>query len=164
MNTALSTQTTSPLDASPVRFADQPFYDETLTLLRSTRDHDFDALAQLCDDDFGIVGIGPSGTPRPIRSRKEWEDWFSSLFSALRAVNADTDTTILDYKAVRSGPFGFSALEYRQTLALEGLVASFECIATIVWKLTPDGWREARWHASVISSDVPEALMASAAA
>jgi len=29
-------------------------------------------------------------------------------------------------------------------------------VATIIWKSTPDGWREARWHASVISTDIPE--------
>ena len=35
-----------------------------------------------------------------------------------------------------------------------------DCVATIVWKKTTRGWREARWHGSVVSSDVPDELQA----
>ncbi len=47
---------TSPLDQPPDRFLDEPFFGETLTLLRSVRDHD-----------FGIVDVDPAGAARPIR-------------------------------------------------------------------------------------------------
>ena len=148
-------------DSSPA-FAGQPFYDETVTLLHSVRDHDFAELARLCDDDFGIVDIDVAGTARPIRDRAEWEEWFTTLFATLKGMNASTDSVILDYKALRQGTLGFGALEFRQTLRVGHHVATFECVATIVWKLTPQGWREARWHASIISSDVPAALLRAA--
>lgn len=154
--------TTSTLDRPPSRFAKRPFYAETLTLLRSVRDHDFETLAELCDDDFGIVDIDPSGTARPIRDRVGWERWFHELFSTLDAMNADTDSEILDYRAMVQDSMGMSVLDFRQTLTVGRLVASFDCIATIVWKQTPDGWREARWHASVISSDIPAELLEAA--
>ena len=32
--------------------------------------------------------------------------------------------------------------------------------ATIVWKLTPNGWNEARWHVSILCADQREALAA----
>ena len=150
----------SPLEAPPQRFADEPFYAETLTLLRSVRDQDFDTLAALCDDDFGIVDVDPNGGAVPIRSRVEWERWFHQLFATLQQLDATTDSEILRYDAVRSDTLGYSVLEFRQSLTVGDHVARFDCIATIVWKRTPDGWREARWHASVISSEVPDALRA----
>jgi ketosteroid isomerase-like protein len=148
----------SPLETPPARFLDAPFFQETLTLLRSVRDHDFDTLAALCDDDFGIVDVDPSGAARPITDRAGWEEWFHELFATLTAMNATTDSTIEDYRAVESTDMGFSVLDFTQTLTVGDLEARFDCVATIVWKRTPDGWREARWHASVISADVPAAL------
>jgi ketosteroid isomerase-like protein len=134
------------------------FFTETLTLLRSVRDHDFDTLAALCDDDFGIVDIDPSGAARPIRDRAGWEAWFHELFATLNAMGASTDSRIDDYRSIDAGDLGYSVLDFTQTLEVDEHVASFECVATIIWKRTPDGWREARWHASVISSEVPDEL------
>ena len=150
----------SPLDDPPARFARRPFYAETVALLRGVRDHDLASLSALCDDDFGIVDVDPSGAARPIRTRAEWVAWFRELFATLDAMDATTDSEILGYHAVRDGALGYSVLEFRQTLAVGPHVATFDCVATIVWKRTEAGWREARWHASVISSDVPEALAA----
>ena len=51
--TAPNRPTDSMLDEPLQHFADAPFFAETLTLLRSVRDHDFETLAALRDDDFG---------------------------------------------------------------------------------------------------------------
>ena len=147
---------TSPLDRPAPEFESRPFFAETCSLLRCVRDHDFDTLATLCDDDFGIVDVDPSGGSVAIRSRGEWEAWFHDLFATLTGLDAATDSEILAYDATTSEELGFSVLEFRQTLSSAGLTASFDCIATIVWKATPDGWREARWHASVLTAEVPE--------
>ncbi len=152
----------SPLDNPPTRFSMRPFYAETLSLLRGVRDHDFETLSWLCDDDFGIVDVDPSGNARPIRNRVEWERWFHELFATLDTMGARTDSEILDYRAMRDESMGMSVVEFRQYLDVDGIVATFDCVATIVWKKTGRGWREARWHASVISSDVPEELQAAA--
>lgn len=149
----------SPLDTPPDRFRAEPFFAETLTLLRSVRDHDFDSLAALCDDDFGIVDVDPAGHPRPIRSRAAWENWFHELFASLTTMGAETDSEILDYHAIETPDLGYSVLDFRQTLTVGERRARFDCIATIIWKQTATGWREARWHASVISSDVPAELL-----
>jgi ketosteroid isomerase-like protein len=153
----------SSLDAPTSEHADKPFFAETVALLRAVRDHDFDTLARLCDDDFGIVDIAPDGSGVPIRTRPEWEAWFrDSLFPRLEEMGATTDSEILGYDALRSGDLGYAVLDFRQTLAVAGLVATFDCIATLIWKWTPQGWKESRWHCSVISSDVPEGLRTAA--
>lgn len=151
-----------PVDDTFRPFGDQPFFEQTVALLHSVRDHDFGTLADLCDDDFGIVDIDVTGGARPIRSRREWEAWFTDLFATLETMDASTDSVILDYQAVNHGTLGFGVLEFRQTLTVGTHVATFDCVATIVWKLTALGWREARWHASVISSDVPAELLRAA--
>ncbi|MDJ0769636.1 MAG: nuclear transport factor 2 family protein [Ilumatobacter sp.] len=131
-----------------------------MTLLRSVRDHDFETLAWLCDDDFGIVDIGVDGNARPIRTRLEWERWFNELFATLDTMAATTDSEILDYRAIRTDDLGYSVLDFRQSLTANGTTATFDCVATIIWKRTPHGWREARWHASVVAADVPAELRA----
>ena len=155
MTTSLSDRTISPLDRPPMRFSRRPFYAETLTLLRSVRDRDYEMLDWLCDDDFGIVDIGPDGTSRVARNRVEWERWFHELFATLESLDAETDSEILTYHAVREGSLGYSVVEFRQSLTVDGLTAYFDCVATIIWKQTDRGWREARWHASVTSTDIP---------
>jgi ketosteroid isomerase-like protein len=158
--TTPSASAVSPLDHPPAHLADRPFFHETVALLRGVRDHDFDRLAAICDDDHGIVDIDPSGSAHVIRTRQEWEDWFRGLFATLDALGADTDSEIVAYDAVATDELGYSVLEFRQFLTVSGHTATFDCITTIVWKRTPDGWREARWHGSVISSAIPDELAA----
>lgn len=158
----MHTRTSYSLDDSSAIFGDQPFHDQTVTLLRSVRDHDFETLSALCDDDFGIVDIDVDGTAHPVRDRKEWEQWFTNLFATMTGMGAATDSFIVDYQARAEGSLGFGALEFIQTLTAGPHVATFECVATIIWKRTPEGWREARWHASIISSDVPAELQPAA--
>lgn len=155
---SVSARPISPLDNPPQRFAHRPFYAETLSLLRSVRDQDFESLNWLCDDDYGIVDVDPVGRARVIRNRSEWADWFHELFATLETLGATTDSEVLSYKAVREAILGYSVLEFRQSLTIGEHTATFDCIATIIWKRTSRGWREARWHGSVISSYVPDEL------
>jgi hypothetical protein len=158
MSMTTRSRTISLLDRPPSRFAHRPFYAETLTLLRGVRDHDIETLQWICDDDFGIVDVDPNGQPRVIRNKAEWSQWFHELFSTLDALGADTDSEIISYKAVKEQSLGYSVVEFRQSLTVSGHTATFDCIATIVWKKTAHGWREARWHGSVISSEIPDEL------
>lgn len=158
----MDTRTPHSLHDSAAVFGDQPFHKQTVALLSSVRDHDFAALAALCDDDFGIVDIDVTGAARPIRDRTEWEEWFTTLFATMKGMDAATDSFILDYRALSQDTLGFGVLEFRQTLTVGAFVAVFDCVATIIWKRTAQGWREARWHASIISSDVPDVLRSAA--
>ena len=55
------------------------------------------------------------------------------------------------------GEFGDQPF-YEETLTLGAHTARFQCVATIIWKQTSEGWGESPWHASVISSQVPAEL------
>lgn len=137
------------------QFADAPFFDETLELFRSVRDHDLATLAARCDDDFGIVDIDTDGSSRLVRTRDEWLAWFRDLFARLDAMGAATDTDVTAYDALPGRDMGFCVVEFRQLLDVGGQVAAFDCVATIVWKWQDEAWREARWHASLLEGPTP---------
>ena len=156
--TAVATETSWLDSAGSSPWAAEPLFAQTVELLRCVRDHDFDSLAALCDDDFGIVDLDQTGSSVMIRTRQDWENWFRRLFGELDTANAATDSEIVNYQSMKGSEMGFSVVEFRQLLTAAGQTGTFDCVATIVWKLTPDGWREARWHVSLLAADVPEAL------
>ena len=135
---------------------DQPFAAETAELFASVRDHDFKTLSARCDDDFGIIDINPEGGSELIRTRAEWENWFTTLFKQLTAMQAKTDTFIAKYDAVNWGETGMSVVEFAQMLEVGGKTGRFNVIVTIVWKKVEDRWIEARWHSSLVSTELPE--------
>ena len=126
------------------------------------RDHDFDSLAELCDDDFGIVDLDQGGGSVMVRTRAEWEAWFQRLFSELTAAQADTDSTITNYQVLAGTDMAMSVVEFTQSLTISALNATglFDCVATIVWKQTEQAWKEARWQVSLLSADIPPELAA----
>lgn len=131
-------------------FQTKPFYHQTETLFTSVENHDFDTLANLCDDDFGIVDIDPEGKNVIISTRQEWEEWFHTLFKNLDTMNAKTWTDILDYQAIQEDRLGYSVVNFRQNLQVNGHTSKFYCVVTIIWKRVGTEWKESRWHASVI--------------
>lgn len=128
----------------------QPFYTETQALFDAVKTHDFDALAALCDDDFGIVDLDTEGKNVIIADRVAWEEWFHTLFGQLTQMNAATDTEIERYQALQTAELGYSVVEFCQTLTVSDHTSRFFCVATIIWKPTHQGWKESRWHCSLI--------------
>lgn len=131
----------------------QPFYQETRALFESVSSHDFDRLAALCDDDFGIVDLDPNGQNVIIRTREEWENWFHTLFSQLKEMNAETNTDILSYDAIQEDKLGYSVVNFCQNLNVNGIRQKFYCVATIIWKNIEGIWKESRWHVSLIKTE-----------
>jgi ketosteroid isomerase-like protein len=130
-------------------FENKPFYQQTLILFDSVSKHDFNTLADLCDDDFGIVDLNTEGNNVIISTREEWENWFHTLFSQLKEMNASTSTEILNYQSLKEETLGYSVVDFCQLLTVDGTTARFNCVATIIWKKTDQGWKESRWHASL---------------
>ena len=154
------TATTSWLDtAATSQWASAPFFAETVEMLSSVRDHDFDTLAARCDDDFGIVDLDPSGGSVMIRTREEWEAWFRGLFAQLDAMGAATDSEITAFDTVVSGDLGYAVVEFTQSLSMGDMVADFDCVSTIIWKRVDGTWKESRWHVSLLDADIPEGMV-----
>lgn len=143
-------QSTRVAVTAPPEMNTQPFAEETKTLFRCVSEHDFDTLAALCDDDFGIIDLGTEGQSVVIETRKEWEDWFHNLFARLDAMGAHTSTEINKYQALESDKMGYGVVDFCQLLRVEGQVSRFYCVATIIWKRVGDVWKESRWHCSLI--------------
>lgn len=144
------TQTPYVSVTAPPTMEAQPFATETRTLFHCVSTHDFDTLAALCDDDFGIIDLGTEGQSVVIETRQQWEDWFHSLFARLDAMGAHTATEIQKYQALEMGAMGYSVVDFCQLLTIGDHTARFYCVVTIIWKRVGDAWKESRWHCSLI--------------
>lgn len=134
----------------PERFRKKPFFELTVVLLNSVRDHDFEHLASMCDDDYGIIDINMDGGSEIIRDRATWENWFQRLFSQLDSMNAQTWSEITGYESYMRSDLGYSVVDFDQMLVVGDKTMRFSVIATIVWKKEADGWKESRYHSSLV--------------
>jgi hypothetical protein len=129
---------------------DKPFFAQTQQLFANVRDHNFDALAALCDDDFGIIDINAEGGTMVVRDRAGWEAWFRGLFAQLDTMQAQTWSEITNYEAVQTAEMGYSVVDFDQLLVLPGQRLRFSCLSTIIWKKVGEEWKEARYHSSLL--------------
>jgi hypothetical protein len=132
----------------------QPLRKETELLFTCVSNHDFDTLAQLCDDDFGIIDLDTNGKNVLIHDRAGWENWFHSLFARLTEMDAKTYTEIRNYEVLAHDTMAYSVVQFDQFLEVNQQKLKFFCTATIIWKNTPNGWKESRWHVSLIDGPV----------
>ena len=130
---------------------EKPFYAETVQLFAHVRDHAFEPLAALCDDDFGIVDINAEGGTLVVRNRAEWEAWFRGLFAQLTQLQAQTWSEITNYEAVQTVEMGYCVVDFDQFLVTpDGKRLRFSALSTIIWKRVGDTWKEARYHSSLL--------------
>ncbi len=134
----------------PQEMLKKPFFDLTLEMLNCVRDHNFDRLSQICDDDYGIVDINTEGGSEIIRDRAGWEKWFSGLFKKLDQMQAETWSEITNYEAEKTSEMGYSVVDFDQMFIVGEKRMRFSVIATIIWKKVGEEWKEARYHSSLI--------------
>jgi hypothetical protein len=139
----------------PAEWEEQPFFELTVELLNSVRDHHFERLSQICDDDFGIVDINPEGGSQIIRNRQQWEEWFRGLFSQLKSRGAVTWSEITRYEALQKGEMGYSVVDFDQIFVEGSQKLKFPVLATIIWKKEGHVWRESRYHSSLTGPPRP---------
>ncbi|MCU0352622.1 MAG: nuclear transport factor 2 family protein [Cytophagales bacterium] len=132
----------------------QPFYQETLAMLDCVSKHDFDRLAAICDDDFGIVDLNPEGKNVIVEDRAGWENWFRTLFATLQTMQAETYSEIHQYQALQHDTMGYCVVNFNQFLVVGGQKHRFNCVSTIIWKKVGDAWKESRWHVSLIDREL----------
>jgi hypothetical protein len=127
---------------------DRPFLAETRELLRSVNLLDLDGLRSMVDDDYGIVDVDPEGRTVVLDTKADWDAYMERNFAAMRAAGAVLSSEVLDYHGDVADRLGYSVVRFVQRVEIGGAVIENRCIATIVWKQTEDGWKEARWHCS----------------
>jgi hypothetical protein len=127
----------------------KPFFELTERMLNCVRDHDFNSLSGICDDDFGIVDINTEGGSKVIRDRQDREAWFSGLFAQL-TMGARTWSEITGYEAVQAQGMGYSVVDFDQVLIAGEKRLRFSVLATIIWKQVGGDWKEARYHSSML--------------
>ncbi len=128
----------------------KPYFDLTVKMLDCVAQQNYDTLAGICDDDFGIIDINTSGGSEVIRDRAGWEAWFRGLFQQLRSMPAETWSEITRYEAVSGTDMGYGVVDFEQVLIAGGKKFRFDVIATIIWKKLDGHWKESRYHSSML--------------
>lgn len=132
-------------------FENKPFFPLTQTILNCVRDHDFNQLAGICDDDFGIIDINTQGGSEIIHDREGWENWFQGLFARLKTMQAKTWSEITNYEALQHETMGYSVVDFDQVFHTPDTKLRFKVTATIIWKKVNNEWKESRYHSSLVS-------------
>ena len=127
----------------------KPLYNLTKEMLDCVRDHNFERLSTICDDDFGIIDINTEGGSEIIRDRQGWENWFSGLFEKLEAMQAETWSEITNYEVVEHETMAYSVVDFDQFFMAGEQKLKFGVIATIIWKKIGNEWKESRYHSSL---------------
>lgn len=127
----------------------EPLLVETQALLDAVNRLDLDGLRAMVDDDFGIVDVDPEGRSVVISTKAEWDAYMDANFTAMRAAGAGLSSQIREYHGEMADDLGYSVVRFIQRVSIGPTVIENPCIATIVWKRTEGGWREARWHCSL---------------
>jgi hypothetical protein len=153
---AAAPSTEAPWTLTTLATSGRPLAEQTASLFAAVRDHDLPRLEELCDDDFGIIDIAPDGGSVVLPDQEAWRAWFVQLFGQLDAMRAATDTFVTSYEVSVWSDAAMSVVGFVQTLTIDGVTARFTCVVTIVWKQVDGRWWEARWHASLIDTDIPE--------
>lgn len=126
-------------------------------LVNAVRDHDLQGLTTLCDDTFGIVDLGPDGTAVAVEDPAGHREWFSTLFARLEEMDAATWTELT---RLRSQLLGQDAalvdLRMTQSLRIGEQTGRFHCAGTVVFKRVEGRWVEARWHLSLLGTELPD--------
>jgi hypothetical protein len=128
----------------------KPFFSLTKEMLDCVRDHNFDRLSQICDDDFGIIDINTQAGSEIIRDRAGWENWFKGLFVQLDEMNATTWSEITRYEALEKTDMGYCVVDFDQIFIAGEQKFRFSVIATIIWKKENEVWKESRYHSSMV--------------
>lgn len=128
-------------------------YQHTERLLTAVNKLDLPQLRQMVDDDFGIVDVDPEGQPMVINNMEEWEAYMEKNMIAMRELHARLAYEIDEYHEKVADTMAYVVVKFRQHVHIpEKAEMEHDCIATVVWKKTDDGWKEARWHCSRLPS------------
>jgi ketosteroid isomerase-like protein len=128
-------------------------YQHTERLLSAVNQLDLPKLRNMVDDDFGIVDVDPEGNPIVINTMEEWESYMEKNMLAMQQLHARLSYEIDEYHENVSDSMAYVVVRFVQQVHIpEKQEMSHSCIATVVWKKTEDGWKEARWHCSRLPS------------
>lgn len=131
--------------------ATRPLYAQTRAVLAALDRASAAALEPLATDDLTLLDIGTGDRPILLHTR-------AAVLEDLRArAGGRRESNILAYDGHPDHETGWSVLRFRRTVPDErgGAARRELCSATLLWRLTTDGWKVCRWHCTVEREEVP---------
>lgn len=130
--------------------ATRPLYAQTQAVLSALDRGHAAALAPLTTEDITLVDTDVAGRPALLHGREALREYLA------RHAGESHTSTILAYDGHPDHETGWSVVRFQRTAAREGEREPRRefCSATLLWRLTPDGWKLTRWHCSILRVDV----------
>ncbi|MFP4089393.1 MAG: YybH family protein [Cyclobacteriaceae bacterium] len=123
-------------------------YSLTEELLQAVNSLDLPRLRSMVDDDFGIVDVDPEGKTVVIDDMQEWQDYMHKNMLLMEQMKAELSFEINEYNEQVEENMAYVVVNFSQHVAFQGKQMRHDCISTVIWKKTENGWKEARWHCS----------------
>ena len=129
--------------------ATRPLYAQTQAVL-SALDRGAAALLEpLVTDDVSLVDLDAAGRPAVIRTREALRHFLPGRGAALHP------STVLAYEGHPDRETAWSVVRFRRSPRPSTDPEARElCSATLLWRLTADGWKLQRWHCTPERSEV----------
>ena len=122
----------------------RPLYAQTQAVLSALDRGNVAALAPLVTDDLSLVDSGDGGRPVILHTREALEDHLRSRSDVTRT------STIVAYEGHPDHEAGWSVVRFRRSTHGPGRETHRElCSATLLWRLTAEGWKLCRWHCTI---------------
>jgi len=133
-----------------------PFYEETTILFHALNTFDFERLDAMIDQDAGAVMN--TGTESSIHSsRDEWAAFLKEQYGLMKETTGKTDIKITEYRGDISDKTGWSFVKFARRIELGADTERKYYVATIIWRLTPEGAKVVRIHVSPDHVEIDEA-------
>lgn len=124
-----------------------PFYEETTMLFHALNTFQFEKLDEMIDQDASTV-MNSHDSSAIHSSREEWSAFLKEQYALMKESTGKTDIKISEYRGDRSDTTGWSTVKFNRTIELGEDTERKYYVATILWKITPQGAKVMRLHVS----------------
>ena len=126
----------------------RPLYAQTQAVLSALDRGQAAALQPLTTEDLSLVDTDERGRPAALHTRAALAEHLERRGPALRA------STVLAYEGHPDRETAWSVVRFRRSaVSADGVERRELCSATLLWRLTTEGWKLARWHCTVERED-----------
>ena len=124
--------------------ATRPLYAQTQAVLSALDRGSAVALAPLVTADVSLVDSADGGRPTVLHTREALEAYLRSRG------DGPASSAILAYEGRPDHETGWSVVRFQRSSRAPGRESRRElCSATLLWRLTDEGWKLSRWHCTV---------------
>lgn len=121
----------------------------TQELLETIDRLDYDALLNFVHSNYQMIDVDNECNTVLLSNIKDWSTNLLHNINALKKRGGKLHSVITDYREELTSLIGYSILDFRQEVTIEGHRTISDYVATIIWRKIGEEWKETHWHCSL---------------